>query len=423
MSHTAPFESELPSAADAAVEIIRQLTSKGHHALLAGGCVRDLLLGRRPLDYDIATDAPPDRICELFRATRRVGAQFGVVLVKKHRRWIEVATFRTDIDYVDGRHPTRIELTDARNDALRRDFTVNGMFLDPIGKEIIDYVGGREDLDARLIRAIGQPEQRFDEDHLRMLRAVRFAAKLHFEMERTTHAAIRANAEKLGRVSAERIREELEKMLSHPARQRAWQLLGECGLRTRLWPEATWSESQARRADELLSYLPPDAPFELAMAVLLKHVSPKELHRIAVSLKLSNQQRDRISWLVDHHSDLDDPAALSLAAFKRLMAHPAFKWLSSLARARHHGLPDGAAREATLSGRIASVRPDCVQPAPFVTGDDLISRGLEPGPLFRRILDRFYTEQLDELINTREEALDRLEQIVQSEDLLRREPE
>ncbi|RMF77512.1 MAG: CCA tRNA nucleotidyltransferase, partial [Planctomycetota bacterium] len=193
----------------------------GHTALLAGGCVRDLLLGAQPQDFDVATDATPERVCELFRGTRRVGAQFGVVLVRQRRTWVEVATFREDFQYRDGRRPEAIRYSDARHDAQRRDFTINGMFLDPLAAELIDYVGGRFDLSARLVRAVGDPAQRFAEDHLRLLRAVRFAARLGFEIEPTTLDAIRAFGDRLPRVAAERRREELDKMFAHPQRARA----------------------------------------------------------------------------------------------------------------------------------------------------------------------------------------------------------
>ena len=197
MSESFPLPAELPPDAGAAVAVVRRLAEAGHVALLAGGCVRDLLLGRPPQDYDVATDAPPERVQKLFRATRHVGAQFGVVLVRSQQRWIEVATFRVDGPYPDGRHPARVTFSTPREDARRRDFTVNGMFCNPLERTVIDYVGGRADLQARLIRAIGEPTDRFDEDHLRLLRAVRFAARLEFELEPLTLAAIRENAAKL----------------------------------------------------------------------------------------------------------------------------------------------------------------------------------------------------------------------------------
>lgn len=252
MSTSFPLPSELPAAAEGAIAIARKLIRAGHVALLAGGCVRDLLLGREPQDYDVATDAPPARVGELFHPTRLVGARFGVVLVLRNRQWIEVATFRSDGPYLDGRHPTQVHFTDAHEDARRRDFTVNGMFLDPLKRTVIDYVDGQADLQAGLIRAIGDPTARFDEDQLRLLRAVRFAARLAFTIEPQTLTAIQANAAKLASVAPERVREELEKMLVHPQRRQAFRLLRETGLLPHLWPHASWQPQQIAAADTLL---------------------------------------------------------------------------------------------------------------------------------------------------------------------------
>ena len=201
---------------DAAMAVVRRLRDHGHTAYLAGGCVRDMLLGREASDYDVATDATPDKICSLFSRTRKVGVQFGVVLVRQGRHWIETATFRTDVNYEDGRRPERVEFTTAEEDARRRDFTVNGLFYDPLEDRVIDYVAGRRDLEDGVIRAIGEPAARFAEDHLRLLRAVRFATRLGFQIEPETARAIRSHAAKIERISPERIREELEKMLAAP---------------------------------------------------------------------------------------------------------------------------------------------------------------------------------------------------------------
>lgn len=402
----------LPAAAEPAVTIVRVLVGAGHQALLAGGCVRDLLLGHAPQDYDVATDAPPDRVCALFRATRRVGAQFGVVLVKQRRRWVEVATFRSDGPYLDGRRPASVTLTDARHDALRRDFTVNGMFLDPVALTIIDYVGGREDLEARVIRAIGDPAARFAEDHLRLLRAVRFAARLGFAIEPATLAAVRDHAPALARVAPERVREELEKMFGHPTRGAAWTLLREAGLLPFLWPDTEWGPDAFEAAADLLHRLPPGAPFELALAVLLADRPPREIERIARALTLSNEQRDTSAWLVAHAGDLDDPVSPTRAEIKRLLAHPACPLLVQLAEARYVQLGRAAERQAALHSRLAAIPPDTVQPPPLVTGDDLLRRGLPPGPRYKELLDVLYTRQLDEVIRTRDEALGALDALL-----------
>ncbi len=402
----------LPPDALSALAVVRRLVDAGHQAVLAGGCVRDLLLGGAPHDYDVATDAHPERVLSLFSASRQVGVQFGVVLVKQHRRWVEVATFRSDGPYLDGRRPVTVTLTDAQHDAFRRDFTVNGMFLDPLTGQIVDYVGGQADLHARVIRAIGTPAARFEEDYLRLLRAVRFAARLGFEVEPTTMAAIQANAAQLARVAPERVREELEKMLAHPARARAWALLSTCGLRPHLWPGAAWTEVQSHRCATLLQRLPPKAPAELALAVLLADQPADEIERVARALTLSNEQRATVLWLTAHQADCDDPAAPTLPQLKRLMAHPEFAVLLQWIVARHADFADGAARQAALGARLAGIRPEAVSPPPLVTGDDLLSRGVPPGPVYGEVLDALYTRQLAEELTTREQAVVALEELL-----------
>ncbi|HUU96566.1 MAG TPA: CCA tRNA nucleotidyltransferase [Phycisphaerae bacterium] len=414
MSETFAFQGDLPKAAGAAVEIIRNLTAAGHAALLAGGCVRDLLRGSPPKDYDVATDATPDRVCQLFRATRKVGAQFGVVLVRKRRRWIEVATFRSDGPYLDGRHPARVTFSDARQDALRRDFTVNGMFLDPLKGLVIDYVDGRADLEAGLIRCIGEPSERFEEDHLRLLRAVRFAARLGFAVEPRTFAATQANAPKLLKVAAERVREELEKMLTPPARRRAFELMEQAGLLPYLWEGAAWQPAQLAAARSLLERLPAEAPFELAFAALVADRRPREINAICRALACSNDQRDATVWLVRHQADLDEPDAIPLASLKRLMAPASFSALRTLAKARYHVLPDVRERSAALQRRLSSIAPETVQPPPFITGDDLAQCGVEPGPIYKEILDELYTRQLDETIRSRPAALQALKTLLRA---------
>jgi poly(A) polymerase len=402
----------LPEAAEPAVEIVRALVAAGHEALLAGGCVRDLLLGTPPHDWDVATDAPPERVCALFRPTRKVGAQFGVVLVRRRQRWIEVATFRSDLGYVDGRRPVGVAYSDAEHDALRRDFTINGMFLDPVRGEVRDFVGGQADLEARLVRAIGVPAQRFDEDYLRLLRAVRFAARLEFALEAETQGAVRAHAPTLSQVAAERVREELSKMLAHPNRALAWRLLAECALLPHLWPGAQWTAALIERVGELLGRLPGDAPFTTALAVLLHTQDRAGIERSARALTLSNEERERVLWLVAHQADLDAPAAPALAALKRLLAAPGFAELRMLAGARHVDLPDGAARGAALDARIAKIRPEAVAPPPLVTGDDLLARRVPAGPRYAELLETLYTRQLAEELTTRAAALAALDQLL-----------
>jgi len=405
MDERTPLEKPLPRAAGPAVEIVRRLRAAGHEALLAGGCVRDLLLGLTPTDYDVATDAVPDRVCELFTPTRQVGAQFGVVLVRMQRRWVEVATFRSEGPYLDGRHPAQVTFSDARQDALRRDFAINGMFLDPLENVVIDYVDGRQDLAARRVRAIGEPTARFHEDHLRMLRAVRLAARLGFEIEPATLAAIRENAPLLAKVAAERVREELEKMLAHASRRQAFELLTSTGLLPHLWPQASWPPDHIAAARERLMRLPREASFEAAFAALVADRPIDQVQCVCRDLTFSNAQRDAVTWLVAHQADLDEPDAIRLSDLKRRMAHPAFADLRTLVESRYAARPDGAARKARLTIRLAAVRLDQVQPPPLVTGEDLLERGVEPGPIYRQVLEELYTRQLEEELTTRALAL------------------
>lgn len=407
-----PLESPLPPDARPALDIVRRLVEAGHQALLAGGCVRDLLLGRPPEDFDVATDALPETVVRLFRVTRQVGAQFGVVLVRQRGQWIEVATFRTDGPYEDGRRPASVTFTDAEHDALRRDFTINGMFLDPLERVIRDYVGGREDLRRRVVRAIGDPPQRFREDYLRILRAVRFAAGLDFAIEPQTFQAMRAAAANLPRVAPERVLQELVRMLEDPGRGVAVQLMIEAGLLGWLWPQADWSPERMRAAQRRVACLPREAGFVAALAMLLADRPAAEIEMISRHLTLSNEQRETVLWLVEHQAQLDEPAGLSPAGLKRLMAHPAFDELCGIARARWSELPDGAQRWETLRGRLAAIDPAAVRPPPLVTGDDLLARGVPPGPIYRRVLERLYERQLNEELRTREAALAELDHLL-----------
>ncbi len=410
-----PFESNLPQDAGPALEIAAVLRDHGFEALLAGGCVRDLLRGATPADYDLATRATPPQITRLFPNARQVGAQFGVMLVRRGGRWVEVATFRSDGPYEDGRRPTSVTFGDARQDALRRDFTINGMFLDPGKRVVLDYVGGMQDLRAARVRAVGDPARRFEEDHLRLLRGVRFAARLDFEIEPATMDAIRANAPRLARVAAERVREELEKMLAHASRGRAFELLGSAKLLTHLWPGAAWDAAQFRESRRVLGRLPARAAFEAALAAMLLQRSADEVTQFARRLTLSNQQRTLLVWLIEQQHALDDLARLRLADLKRLLAGPSFDALRSLRVARGDDSAADAASVAALDARVGAIAAEQVQPPPWVTGDDLAARGVPQGPIYRRILDALYTRQLDEELPTRAAALAALEGILAAE--------
>ena len=411
-SERMPFTNVMPASAEPAVRVVTRLRDAGHAALLNGGCVRDLLLGATPKDYDVATDATPERVCALFRSTRKVGAQFGVVLVRLGKAWIEVATFREDGDYSDGRRPDKVCFSDARHDAQRRDFTINGMFLDPLEAVLIDYVGGRADLERRVVRSIGDPAQRFAEDHLRLLRAVRFAARLGFEIEPRTLAAIRTLADKLPGVAAERRREELEKMLAHPTRARALALLRDAKLLDELSAKLRFSQERYARAAELLTRLPDEAPFALAWAALVADRDAGKNEAVCRELTFSNEDRGTVHWLVRNQAALDEPLRPSLAALKRLLALREFGLLRMLAEARYQDSTDAKERSTVLAERIAGIPAEAIEPAPLVTGDDLAARQVPPGPIYKEVLDELYERQLNEQLDDRAAALAALDALL-----------
>lgn len=403
------------SLEDAALAVVRRLREHGHEALWAGGCVRDMLLGTEPADIDVATGAPPDAIVKLFRRTRKVGVQFGVVLVGQGRHWIETATFRTDLDYRDGRRPEQVVFTTAEEDTKRRDFTINGLFYDPLERKVIDYVDGQADLDAKIIRAIGNPEERFAEDHLRMLRAVRFACRLGFTIDPATAEAITRHADRIQRISAERVREELEKMLAHPSRVEAVNWLARLGLLVHLPLGCTWPDGRLARARQVLTALPKDADLILALAALLADTPATEAARMARNLRCSNQQTGDLSWLLARCGQLDQVADMRPATFKKLAVHPRFSDLLALHQAV--GAADGRPLEANRVARrrLAGIPRDQLAPPPLVTGEDLIALGLQPGPDFSRILDTMYDAQLDGEIADRPTALIHLRKEVEGQ--------
>ncbi|HKQ50265.1 MAG TPA: CCA tRNA nucleotidyltransferase [Phycisphaerae bacterium] len=389
----------------AAISVVRHLQAAGHVALFAGGCVRDMVMKKQPSDYDVATSAEPREVVRLFRRTQQVGAKFGVVLVRIGRHAIEVATFRRDVNYQDGRHPTAVQFTDAREDAIRRDFTINGMFYDPIKREVVDYVEGRADLKKKVVRAIGDPAQRFAEDHLRLLRAIRFAGRLDFEIDPATWAAIRANAPKIIDISPERIREELDAMLSHPSRARAFRLIVESGLLPHLWPRAKDIAASTLMSRDILAALPAEASFDLALTAILHTLRPFEAGEVCDNLRCSNQTKRTVSWLLAHLTDLDEPKRVTLADLKLLMADPAFPDLLRLLAARLEaaGLPPTAYKK--ISTRAKRIPPTAVAPPPLVSGTDLMRLGQKPGPLYKKVLDRVYYAQLNGDVKKKSEAM------------------
>ena len=434
---------------DFALFVLRRLQEAGFRALWAGGCVRDELLGREPADYDVATNARPEQVQKLFPNTIAIGAAFGVIEVIGPRQecghpTVEVAAFRTDVDYTDGRRPNSIIYSSPEEDAKRRDFTINGMFFDPIADKLFDFVGGRADLDAKILRAIGDPVERFTEDKLRMLRALRFATRFDLAIDPATDAAIRAMAREIVVVSPERIAKELRGCLVHRNRAAAMRLFLDVGLADAVIPELVPMRGlpQGRPAAptgdlwdhvlRTLDELGEGVSFPLAMAALLhdvgkprtvgrtadkytfyghEHVGARMADDIARRLKLSNDERERIGWLVDKHQVLADAKQMRPSKLKVLLAHPGIGELLALHRAdaiaANHSLEHVEYCEFLLD-----LWPrDVICPEPLLTGHDLVRRGYEPGPHFKVWLDAVREAQLDGTISTLEEALALVERL------------
>lgn len=392
---------------EAAVGIVRKLRAEGHVAYFAGGCVRDMLLGLEPKDYDVATDAPPDKVSGMFHLTKEVGAAFGVVVVRCGNHDIEVATFRKEAGYSDHRRPDSVTFTDAEEDAQRRDFTVNGMFFDPTSGEVIDFVGGREDLERRVLRAIGDPDERFSEDYLRMLRAVRFASRLGFELERETHNAIYDNAEAIRHISAERVRMELERILCAPSREKGWELIVATGLHEHIVPGLDWWVCSPNSPAWIMADLPhEEIPFPLALATIFLPLE-ESVATTAVDacrlLKCSEKEVCGVDWLLRGLKIVH--AEPELADVKQLMANKLWPCLLRLVRADL--IADGKPLRpfTSLAMRAGSIPKEKVAPLPLITGDDLIEMGLKPGPLFGRIIKEVRRGQLNEFVSDRETAL------------------
>ena len=395
-----------------AVSIVQKLREQRYEALFAGGCVRDLLLGREPKDYDVATTATPDQVRALFgrKRTLAVGASFGVIVVLGPQGVppVEVATFRSEGPYLDGRRPESVSYCSPAEDALRRDFTINGMFYDPVSCRVYDYVGGERDLAARVIRAIGDPSARMEEGKLRLLRAVRFASVLDFEIDPTTVSAVREMASQLNVVSAERIAQELRRMLVDTHRRRAVQLCEDLGLLAVMLPEvqlaAAWSAEPSRRGAMLDLLQEPS--FELALATLLLHLPARPTaHDICRRLKLSNDETSRTLWLIEHQTQLDHALNLTKAQLLRILSQRGAPELIALSRARL--LAAGADLQPVLFCEqfIRETPPELLWPAPLVTGDDLVRHGWKPGPQFGPLLDQIRDAQLNGDITTTAEGL------------------
>jgi poly(A) polymerase len=408
-----------------AVECVRTLQAAGFRALWAGGCVRDELLGLEPNDYDIATDARPEQVQKLFRRTVAVGAAFGVIEVIGPRDpsrggehlSVEVATFRSDGTYSDGRRPDAVVFSSPEEDAARRDFTVNGMFFDPIAGVLHDYVGGRADLEAKVLRAIGDPAARFAEDKLRVLRAVRIATRFRLAIDPATFAAARAMSPQITVVSAERIADELRKLLTHPDRVVGVWLLHDLGLVEPILPElvpelARW----ARTTSIVLGLRPEPVSFPLAMAALLHHLGKPIAEAIADRLRLSNAEKARLAWLVEKHDSLLDAPTMRPSRLKPILVHPGISELLALHRAIAGVRP---AEHVEFCERVLRETPrDELDPPPFITGENLKALGLKPGPEFKRLLDAVREAQLDGRVRSREEALELVRRLLSGEDPL-----
>jgi poly(A) polymerase len=392
-----------------ALDVLRRLREAGYEALWAGGCVRDQLLGREPKDYDVATNARPEAVQEVFsrRRTRAIGASFGVIAVQARKPLtpIEVATFRTDGVYADGRRPESVTFTDAEHDAQRRDFTINGLFFDPLAERVVDFVGGVADLEARIVRAIGDPHRRFTEDKLRMLRAVRFTATYGFTLDEATLAAVRAMADEICVVSYERIAAELRRMLSHGSRALSVELLAQSGLVRPLLPEAApqaaardsaWQASLTRLA--ALSY----AEFPLALAAwFLGLLDAEATTRVGRRWKLSNREIERTAWLVRNAPTILHAADAPWPRLQRLLAHEGGADLVALAAA---SLPANDPGLSRVRDRLAEPAAHW-NPPPLVTGNDLIAAGVQAGRQFAELLDHLRDEQLEGRLTTRDAAL------------------
>jgi len=400
--------------------------------------VRDILLGRKPKDYDVATDARPDRVAELFSKSEHVGAHFGVVLVRSNESEVEVATFRSDQSYSDGRRPDWVHFeTDARQDVLRRDFTINALLLDPETNEVLDFVGGRDDLRRKIIRAIGDPRVRFSEDHLRMLRAVRFAARLGFTIEPQTLAAIQELRARIGQVSAERVRDELISILTEGGARRGFELLDDSGLLAEILPEVAAMKGVPQPPEyhpegdvwthTLLMLEGLENPsITLALGALLHDVGKPPTFRVAdrirfdghveegvavarrilLRLRFSNEQIEQVIALVANHMRFKDVDRMRDSTLKRFLRlehfneHLELHRLDCLASHRQLGNYELAVR------KLRELSQEQLRPAPLLTGDDLIATGYQPGPGFKAMLTAVEDAQLEGSIRSREEALE-----------------
>jgi len=436
------------------VHIVETLRQQGFQAYLVGGCVRDLLLNREPADYDLATDATPAQVMEIFPETYAVGAQFGVVLVplpadqraglsenaKPKAQAVEVATFRSDLGYSDGRRPDQVRFSrDPREDVARRDFTINGMMLEPVSGEVLDFVGGREDLEAGIIRAIGDPERRFAEDKLRMLRAVRFAARFEYDIEAETLVGIQRRAHEVQIVSHERVRDELTKMLTEGHARRAFLLLDESGLLKEVLPEISAMKGVEQPPEFhpegdvfvhtllLLENLPHPCSPTLAWGALLHDVGKPATFRVAPDrirfddhvdvgvkiaeeicgrLRFSNDDTTQVLALIDNHMRFGHVTRMKESTLRKFLRMPSFDEHLALHRADSLASHGNLSTYEFIREKLSEIPPEKIRPVALVTGDDLIAAGYAPGPMFREILEAVEDAQLEGRLRSHDAALE-----------------
>ncbi len=425
----------MDSLREGAVAICATLAQSGYRALFAGGCVRDMLLAVPPKDYDIATNARPDQVARLFARTVPVGIDFGVQLVVLPQGQYEVTTFRKDGPYLDGRHPSSVAFLDEREDALRRDFTINALFYDPLAGQLVDYVDGQKDLTARVIRTVGNPRDRFAEDFLRLLRAIRFAARLDYTIEADTFAAIAEMAACIERTSAERVRDELIKILTEGGAKRAFELLDETTLLQHVLPEVARMKGVQQPAEFhpegdvfthtllLLELLDSPSP-TLALGALLHDVGKPETftesdrirfnnhdkigaemaQAICRRLRMSNHDTERVEWLVGQHMRLAHTPGMKESKRKRFVREDGFGELLELCKIDCLASHGDLSTVRWLEDYCANLKPEEIRPAPLVNGHDLIALGYEPGPLFAEVLSAVEDAQLEGAIKTPDEA-------------------
>lgn len=408
-----------------ALDVVAQLRAAGHTAYFAGGCVRDELLGRVPKDYDVATSARPEQIRAVFghRKTLAIGEAFGVIAVvgPKPAGMVEATTFRRDAGYSDGRRPDAVEFTDAEEDARRRDFTMNALFFDPLNEEVIDFVGGRDDIARRLVRAVGDPRARFDEDKLRMLRAVRMASRFSFDLDPATADAIRAAAHEITIVSPERIAQEMRAMLGKPGQTEAARLLATTRLLDAILPEIV-PEFGMPSSDAWQHTLSVFAEFERAQAfggfalglASLLHTTERELvFTVAQRWRLANAERDDAAWLVAHQADLLEAATKPWSEIQPLLADSRAPQLVDLVEAELR--VEGAALDDLEFCRAKLALPRAeLDPPPLVTGNDLIRAGLKPGKAFAGLIAQLRAAQLDGKIQTTAEGIELAKRLMNS---------